>query len=159
VNASRATPCIVVFLMPQMRLALTSNWPVTSIALNGQTYKPVGPAWSGFYDWLRDSSSRLLGVRYHPCEQTAFVLKQAAGLNYAQLGSHGDVSLFFSNQRSFDPKRSADQDFLYDQVFVANDGSAAISFAKDLTPEELGYLKSTAAHWPDVRILYGPRDP
>src|SRR5205823_5870461 len=120
VNTSRFTPCIVVFLKPQIGLALTTNWPVTSIAVNGQTYSPVGPAWSGFYDWLRDSDSRLLGVRYHPSEQTAFVLKQASELAYAQLGSYGDVCLFFSSQRSFDPKKSADQDFLYDQVFVAN---------------------------------------
>jgi hypothetical protein len=141
-----------------MGLALTTNWPVTSIAVNGQTYSPVGPAWSGFYDWLRDSDSRLLGVRYHPSEQTAFVLKQASELTYAQLGSYGDVCLFFSSQRSFDPKKSADQDFLYDQVFVANDGSTAISFAKELTREEVDCLKAASADWPDVRILYGSRD-
>src|SRR5713101_2789650 len=120
VNAPRATPCIVVFLTPQVRLALTTNWPVVSIALNSQTYNPVGPAWSGFYDWLRDSNGKLLGVRYHPCEQTAFVLEQASELNYAQLGSHGDVCLFVSNQRSFDLKKSVDQDVLYDQVLIAN---------------------------------------
>ncbi|HEY6252421.1 MAG TPA: hypothetical protein VI685_20900 [Candidatus Angelobacter sp.] len=152
----RVTPCIVVFLWPQMGLALATNWPIASITVKQQIYKPSGPGWSGFYDWLRDSSGKLLGIRYHPCEETAFVLEQASRLNYAERGAYGDMSLFFSNERSFDPKKSTDQDFLYDQLFVADDGSTAIAFAKELTQEELDSLRSARADWPDVVIVSGP---
>jgi hypothetical protein len=158
-NASRSTPCVIVFLEPRMKLALAAKWPVASIITSvGQTYRPIGPAWSGFYDWLRDSDSKLLGVRYYPCEEAAFVLQRTIELNYAESGFHQDVCLFFSERRSLDPKNSVDQDFLYDQVFVADDGSVAISFAGDFTQDILNQLKSAIADWPNVSIKYGSRD-
>jgi hypothetical protein len=134
--------CLVVTLREQLRLALLDRWPVSDLVIEGESYRPVGPEWGGFYDWLRDRSGALLGVRYNATDETRFVLDKAKALDYAQIGEYDDLAIFFSATRSFDPDGSADQEFLYDQAFVSLSGrDVAVCFATDgLTDEQIEHL-------------------
>ena len=144
--------CVIVFLKPVMGLALAESWPVKKIVLGNDEYEPVGPEWSGFYDWLRDHNSKLLGIRYHPSDETKFVLERGRELSYAKVGDYEDLCLFLTGERTFDAVLSEDQDILYDQVFATNDGKLAICLAKNLIePAELVALKNADATWLDAQ--------
>ena len=143
--------CLIVALRPKLGLALTQSWPVADLSIDGDLYRPVGPEWSGFYDWLRDGSGALLGVRYNATEATRFILDRSKTLDYAEVGSYDDVAIFFTPSRAFDPDQSDDQDLLYDQVFVSDSGrDIAICFATDnLADSQLEALASGL--WENLR--------
>jgi len=149
-NMTRAR-CLIVALRPKLGLALAESWPVADLLIDGHLYRPVGPQWSGFYDWLRDGSGALLGVRYNATDETRFVLDQSRTLDYTEAGNYDDLAIFFSPKRAFDPAQSADQDFLYDQVFVSDAGRGiVICFATDnLTDSQLETLAS--GPWENLR--------
>jgi hypothetical protein len=154
-TGSSQQACLIVFLQPILGLVLAEQWPIRRIRQEGQVYEPVGPDWSGFYDWLRGHESVLVGVRYHPCDETKFVLASAAHLDYARLGEHEDVSFFLTRHRLFDESRSDDQDILYNQVLTSGTGQIAICFAKDrIDPLELAALRSAEASWLHAQVEY-----
>lgn len=133
--------CLLITLRPKLGMAIVPDWPIRTLTVDGQIYRPVGPEWSGFYDWLRSKDGEVIGVRYHVTEDTRFLLKEASALNYAMIGQHEDVCIFFGDNRAFDPARSDDQDIAYDQVFVSNGEGSAICFsAENLTPTQIADL-------------------
>jgi len=155
---TQADPCLIVFLRPKIALALGKDWPITRLSIDNKTFEPVGPHWSGFYDWLRDIRGRVVGVRYHPTEYTDFLLKFVDRLEYAELGQFSDLSLFFGEARTIDPATSEDQNFIYDQVFESQ-GEYAIAFAKPgFSTEEQAGLSEGGTEWLNPAIVYGSRD-
>jgi hypothetical protein len=139
-------------------MALTQDMPVASIAVDGQTYLPVGPEWSGFYDWLRNLEGRILGVRYHAVDETSFVLKAASQLKYVEL-ERSSLAIFFTEDHRFDVRESVDQAFIYDQVFMTGDGACCIAFATDnLSNDQLKSVKDLHIDRLNVAIQYGPRE-
>jgi hypothetical protein len=138
--------CLLVALRPKLGIAIVPDWPITTLAADGISYRPVGPEWSGFYDWLRSEDGDVLGVRYHLTDDTRFLLKEVCALDYAVVGQHEDVCIFFGENRAFDPAQSDNQDFSYDQVFVANGEGSAICFsAENLTPAQIANIVAVEA--------------
>ena len=131
---------VIVLLRSKLALALAPTWPIKTFTANGHVYLPVGPEWSGFYDWLRSERGFVLGIRYHPNEDTNFLLKDAAGLSYATVGPYEDLCIFFGEDRAFDPAQSQDQDFAYDQVYSSAAGSAICFSAENLSAAQLDEL-------------------
>jgi hypothetical protein len=149
---------LLIALRPKIGLATVPAWPVTKLAVEGHAYRPTGPEWSGFYDWLRSEEGTVLGVRYHSTEDTAFLLEEARRLSYASVGQHGDVCIFFGENRAFDPEQSADQDFAYDQVFVATGMGSAICFStENLSDDQVASIMRDR-NILSIEASYGPAE-
>ena len=142
-------------LRPKLVIALMPAWPIRGLSIDDRAYRPVGPEWSGFYDWLRAGSGRIIGVRYHTTENGRAILEGAKLLDYAAVGEYGDVSIFFGTDRNFDRAQSEDQDFEYDQVFVGGEGEYAICFSTgNLTEEQTAELHLNQSAPPRVEAVY-----
>ena len=133
-DGSRERPCLVALLQPRLTLAKGLTWPQRAFVVSGKEYRDAGfGEWTGFYDWLRASDGTLLGVRYWLDTSTAFLEVYARNLPYVSVDPSRCIEVYFSDQRAFEPKLSADQAFLYDALFRAADGEYAIAFgAEDL---------------------------
>jgi hypothetical protein len=155
-----ARNCLLIVLRSEIGLATVPAWPITTLSVDGHAYQPTGPEWSGFYDWLRSGDGTVLGVRYHSTEETQFLLEEAKRLNYASVGVHGDLCIFFGENHAFDPAQSEDQDFAYDQIFVASVMGSAICFSTDnLSAEQVAavmkdrsVLSVETSHAPSERV-------
>ncbi len=147
-DSMRQTRSLAVFLRSQITLAW-ANRPVGAIKLESQTYRAVGPEWSGFYDWLCDADGRLVAIRYEPCGEVAQYIREGCELgDYAEPGKYGDWTIYLGERRALDPAKSEEQDFLYDQVLVAADGSCVIVFANnDFTKYEQAGIGSSNVTW------------
>ncbi len=105
-------------------------------------------AWTGFYDWLRDSDKNVLGVRYWPFKECEYVIERLEKLWYVKPNFPRDLEIYFSDRRSFDPKLSNDQDFVYDAIFRSDNGEIALGFGiESLTEADLMSLQKTQAVW------------
>jgi hypothetical protein len=135
-------------------------WPIKSLTIDGQVYRPVGPEWSGFYDWLRTGDGVVVGVRYHPTEETRFLLEEALALDYAAVGRHKDLCIYFGENRTFDPDQSEDQDFAYDQVFVTPSriGSGICFSTENLTEAQVSGLTSNLVNFSVEASYPSPMD-
>jgi hypothetical protein len=60
--------------------------------------------------------------------------------------------VYFSDQRAFEPKLSADQAFLYDALFRAADGEYAIAFsAEELSGADFEILEQSGMQSAEAR--------
>jgi hypothetical protein len=142
--------CLVVVLRQRLTLALVTGYPNEELVVAGVSYKDAGYGdWSGFYDWLRDSEQRVLGVRYWP-DDTGFLLDTANKFSYVIVPeSRFYMEIYFSSNRSVNKQKSKDQDFLYDKIFSSETGEYIIVFDTSLlTNNELTQITHTAeADW------------
>jgi hypothetical protein len=134
--------CLIIELAPRIALASRVRWPVGSFTGNGKYYGPLGFGHStGFYDWLRDSTSNLVGVRYWPFEDTQFLLQEVAHLRYVKVAA-GRLEIYFHSSDQIDQENSADQDFLYCELFRSDERCYAIAFGlENLNESELASLE------------------
>lgn len=96
----------------------------------GRCYRDTGLGdFTGFYDWLRDASGGVIGVRYLPFEASRAVCDAVATFPYIDVtADRSSLAVFFSVERAFDPASSGDQAFGGNRVFVAADGTYALTF-------------------------------
>lgn len=142
--------CLVIVFKPRLTLALVAGHPIDELILGGVRYRDAGYGeWTGFYDWLRDNKGRVIGVRYWP-DDPQFLLDILPLFPYAMIPDNKFyVEVYFSNTRAVEKKKSHDQDFLFDKLFVADNGDYAIAFDTSLiTPDQLKDIRSSAeADW------------
>jgi hypothetical protein len=152
-KSAKERPCLLVILGCQLALAKDLRWPLKGFVVGNKQYHGTAfGEWTGFYDWLRDGEATLLGVRYTPFEYTEFLVEHAKTFPYAKLVAPGQLEIFFSEQRAFEPKLSCDQDFAYDAIFRLNDGEYAIGFGIEaLSESNLRSLTKVDVEWVDVR--------
>ena len=155
VKSPASRPCLLVIFRPKLTLAKSPVWPLKSFVLDDKQYHDAALGeWTGFYDWLRDASGDLLGVRYGLNEETEFLGEQTRALDYVKVVAPGYIEIYFSDRRHFEPKLSADQDFLYDPIFRSDDGEYALGFAmEDLSESELRSIENAQADWGTFRPL------
>jgi hypothetical protein len=146
---TQSRECLLVMLQPQIALARIRPWPLPGFVCEGQHYRDAGfGEWTEFYDWLRDSDSNVLGVRYWLSSETEFLAHQARELSYVHLDALRCIEIYFSERREVDQSLSSDQDFLYDAIFRSDDGQYAIGFGVgELNEAELSSLQSVGAKW------------
>lgn len=148
--------CLLVFLDQCLGLAFADHWPLESIAANSEIYVPVSSEFSGFYDWLRDSTGELIGIRHNGVRDNEVLRSHDFDYKYARIGRHGELELFFVGKKTVDPKRSVDQDFLYNQIFRSDSGAVCLSFAMSgLTSDDIDIIRQVDAEWPAVEVEYG----
>src|SRR5688572_17487387 len=104
---------LVAFLRTRLTVALVPDLPRAEFTQEGRGFRERGHGdLTGFYDWLRDTSDAVMGVRYWPLRETEFPREAIRYLSYVRLGDDSpSVEIFFSSRREFDPERSATQDF------------------------------------------------
>jgi hypothetical protein len=153
IERSRERPCVVALLRPRLTLAKGLTWPQKAFVVNGKEYRDVGLGeWTGFYDWLRGSNGNLLGVRYWLDSSTNFLEAYTRNLAYVSIDPSRCIEVFFSDQRTFEPKLSCDQAFLYDALFRSGDGEYAIAFgAEELSGADFETLEKSGTQWAEAR--------
>lgn len=85
---------------------------------------------SGFYDWLRDSTGKVIGVRYTTLDSFKQVLiKSLKRLPYVNFVHEKIVEIYFHDKnRSIDDENSNDQDFGICKVYSLSNSTFAILF-------------------------------
>jgi len=154
-GSSAGRPCLIVALNSNLTLAESPVWPLKSFALSGQLYRDAALGeWTGFYDWLRDSNSVLLGVRYWFNEGTELLVQKANALGYIRVDPSRYIEIYFSDRRDIEPKLSSDQEFLYDPVFRSDEGEYALGFAMEgLGESDLLNIHTARANWGTFEYL------
>ena len=138
--------CVVLILCQNLQVRCFESCPDRFKFDNRLSYDSKGSDGdNGFYDWLRDASGSVIGVRWFPYDEA--ILRELKYINkyeYIELSSDFlELKLFFSSNRIVDETRSADQDFLENNIYYSEDGEYAISFSMDgLNPREKSELCS-----------------
>jgi hypothetical protein len=154
--------CLFVFLRPRLALALTGE-PETSdpFVLDGRSYRDIGQGnMTGFYDWLRAPTGKLLGIRYLPLLDFEFPMHLVRHLDYIA-EDDGALEIYFTADRRFDPESSKDQDFGGNWIFSSQEGDLVITFATEwLSDSDLESLRSYPVEWLSLShgIGQGPDD-
>jgi hypothetical protein len=147
---SEQRDCLIVVLGERVKLA-KGLWPLSNFVSDGKVYGDIGAGdFTEFYDWLRNSSGQVLGVRYYLCADTEFLMNYADARDYmlsTDGGTFKYVEIYFTERRDVDPLLSCDQGFLYDPVF-RSDEEIAIAFDMGwLSESELRSLEENTSLW------------
>jgi hypothetical protein len=89
---------------------------------------PIGH-FNGFYDWLRDFTGRIIGVRYFPFEDSNFLLNELVELNYSKIDKDS-VDIYFVDEehRLINEDISDDQKFGENRIFKSATGKYFLTF-------------------------------
>ena len=132
------------FLLLKLDLVLQYHrGPLTQpLVFEGIRYVDQGyGSFLGFYDWLRNSEGQLLGVRFFPFEDFAFLFEITKQLEYVAVDQECRwLDIYFSADREVDESISDDQGFGGNMILRSEDGNYALSF---FAPDEF-----------DVRSVY-----
>jgi hypothetical protein len=110
--------------------------------------------WTGFYDWLRNSEKKIIGIRYCPFEETEFICSIARELPYSIVSKKNTwVEFYFSKDREYVSEFSADQQFTGNWILRSPSGKYAITFRIDIMNEsDRQQILSIPAHWVETSI-------
>jgi hypothetical protein len=115
---------IAVLTVPVRYLFVEDVSDTGDIYIEGRSCVDSGlGSWSGFYDWLRQPSGRIIGVRTwhlttHPNTED---FRDHLVSNPAIEWGDGSFTLWFSDQREFDPGISDDQEFGIHRLVTSSD--------------------------------------
>lgn len=106
---------LLVELIGKTRFWLTDEIPDERFLLDGIEYSDSAFGdFSGFYDYLRNSSDEVVGIRFLPFEDYAFNEKE--------------LLLFASANGKFDEEKSDDQRFGDNKIYQARNGAILLTF-------------------------------
>ena len=106
---------LLIELSEPPRVWLSSELPENSFWLNKVQFFDSGSGdFCGFYDYLRDSRKRVLGVRFCPFEELGF--------------DRSEIKVFFSDERDFVEQYSDDQSFCDNSLFKSRQGALLLTF-------------------------------
>ncbi|SRR6266567_1520338 len=145
---------LLVVFRPELTLALLEVQPPSGFAIAGTTYRAVPTDdGAGFYDWLRDRTGKIIGVRYWLEDRGIFTT--LARLPYVRIPPDGRcVEIFLGKSRETDEARSSDQAFGGVSHYLADSGEWAISFeAYFLEPAEIQAIGEANGRW--VSVTHG----
>ena len=97
---------------------------------------PIGH-FNGFYDWLRNFSGNIVGVRYFPFEDADFLFDELSKLKYSKTDKvKGIIDIYFENANchSINEDISDDQKFGDNRIFKSLKGK--LLFVFDITDVE-----------------------
>ena len=116
---------------------------VSPLATSEGEFRDLGlGGWTGFYDWLRAASGRLVGLRFWPFEQAEFLLKEIPISETLLVASRGAILVFFGDETRFVDGASGDQAFEEARVLVSPSKEYALVFGcSDLSDSERQTLR------------------
>lgn len=131
--------CLLVVLRPEVVLALAPQCPSDHFMLGGTRYEDLGQGdFLGFYDWLRDSEKRVIGVRHNIFDEFNFPYDAVFNLPYVLVDlKTKSIEMYFSDCRNIEESFSDDQCFSSNRMYKSNNGEVALSFYADRLIYEL----------------------
>lgn len=127
-NAAPYQWLIVTLDDPPSVVLLHNGDGIPEIVGERYTDSGFGP-FTTFYDWLRDDEHRVVGVRFWPYQEAAFLLDVVVDLPNATVVEDQEYAeVFFSAGREFRPEISTDQDFGENYVLSSPSGGYALAF-------------------------------
>jgi len=117
----------------------------------GDHFEDVGLGYdNGFYDFLRNRTGAINGIRYFPSPDADKALEEVAegeGITRPIDGNLPILQIFWGRDHTFDPEAPCDQYFGNNFIYRSQQsGKLAIGFAIDaLPPEERAALKQITA--------------
>jgi hypothetical protein len=121
--------------------------------MGNRSYRDQGFGdWTGFYDWLREPSDKVVGVRYLPFDKTRFLVDLLCSLPYVTAPKDRSyVEVYFVKNPRPDSMRSDDQAFGSNKVFYSEEGGWLLSFdTTGLSESELNSLQDEDVCWEQV---------
>jgi hypothetical protein len=120
---------LVAILGSQLVLVSTNDFPVRRFRHSDTVFEDVGRGEiTGFYDWLRSSPGKLIGVAYMPLWDDEAVPQAWASLPYMSVAGHY-AQVFFGPEREWQPDQCTNGEFGANWVFRSGQGSYAITFS------------------------------
>jgi len=147
---------LILFLRSHLGLSIVDSFPPEEFTVNTEKfYHKSERPWQGFYDWLRDSSSQVLGVRFWLFEDADLQLTDIPSLTYVSSNSSENyVEIYFSASRQWVQENSDDQDFGDQGCFLSDKGTWAIVFDLSmLNNKEIESIKNSNANWENISQL------
>ena len=147
---------LVVLLIPHLTLSLIEKFPLEKLNVGSNKYRNLGEGiWQGFYDWLRDASGKIIGVRFWRFEDADLQLSNIASLPYVLVNRDKDyIEIYFSDSRQYVIEKSDDQDFGAQRIFVDDGGTWAIALDVSMLNElEFESIKDANVAWISVDFL------
>jgi hypothetical protein len=119
---------ILFVLKPRLTLSLMKSKLEQTIQLGDIIYHDITHGESnGFYDWLRNFNGEIVGLRYSPHLEKNFLLQLVTGFSYIEVAPGDCFMIFFGVERTYDPSKSADQDFGGDIFYSSSNDNCLFS--------------------------------
>jgi hypothetical protein len=153
-QSGRAFGCLMIVIQPSFELVTLDECPQDGFDFFDKHYYDLGHgSFTGFYDWLRNSERKIVGVRYWPFEEFRFIcekLAHSSSVLRAQDFSHLDI--LFADIQDMNWHSSDDQDFGSNQLYSTDDDEWSISFATTgLNDTEAEDIFAAAVHLSQLR--------
>ncbi len=125
---------LFIVLDPKIRVFISSDLSEDekTVLYDSNEFKeiPIGHC-NGFYDWLRNFSGHIIGVRYFPFEDSNFLLNEVIHLNYSKIDKvKGNMDIYFVDAEHclIDEDISDDQKFGDNRIFKSSEGKLLLTF-------------------------------
>jgi hypothetical protein len=131
---------LFIFLETDIKLFIGSNLSEdVNILYDNKNFVEISIGhFNGFYDWLRNYSGLIIGVRYFPFEDSNFLLKELVQLKYSKTDEHSiDIYFVEEQHRSINEDISDDQKFGGNRIFKSSEGKYLLTFEITEVEEKL----------------------
>lgn len=109
------------------------------VEIGDQLFEEIGLGdTNGFYDFLRQPDGHIVGVRFAPFIELAYIFDSAiagSGLRITGAAPTASLELFWESVTNYDHDLSADQFFDYNYIFRSSLGRFAVSFGFSHLPQ------------------------
>lgn len=147
--------CLVLIVRSKVALAVLAACPERTFTAGSQRFHDLtGKDFIGFYDWIRNSAGRVIGVRQTLSEEFDRLVALFPSPSYVQHERNPTrIEFYFSDERDYDPIESSDQDFLMNRLMRSQTGEFALTFGMDAEVEEELIEAASSADWIDVESV------
>lgn len=124
--------CLFLILTSSLEFRLLDR-VASPVTVGSEIYSRIeGEDTHGFYDWLRESSGLIIGLRYDLFRNYDEILNAIREFEYVEVEAIHEISeivtFYFSTERQFCEDKSGDQFFSGDYIYRSASGVYAMSF-------------------------------
>lgn len=123
--------CIIIILSKTVTFLTTEESPSSFDYGGNRFFGKFSTDNNGFFDWLRNKSSQIIGVRWTAYDEQGFrlVADNLLSLSNVEIDGSGSICIYFGQEVEFDESISCDQDFGENNFYITAEGLCAISFS------------------------------
>ncbi len=137
---------LLLVLESELKLAGRSEEPTGVVALKGNEYEEMTlgrKGFLGFYDWLREPSGALVGIRLSIDTSSKALIEMLPSRSYITRNSPEVFSVMFRTADQIDEEASMDQDFGHTRAFKGPGRTIVLTIdAEGLEPDEFEALSN-----------------
>jgi hypothetical protein len=122
---------IALFLVFKRNLEIVLIEKITpTFFVNGELFSQKSSNdFNGFYDWLRDETEEIIGIRYDLFEDFAFLRNYISTLDYVNMQDNLALQITFAGKLKFCEQMSDDKLFTDDYIYLSDLGNYGITFS------------------------------